>query len=305
LRRSLLELEAVHRGCKPSTLLFLTPEDVVDASIYLRSLALRSVVVSRRNPSPYFQIALTERVRLRAKVQVRIYVASRACDARAVAESNEKGDYSGTGMLLGYPDCCVAAAAARDRIFRDPLFGVDRQSNLVDAAIRASTDLNYACNILLRDSAVCQWGPASLISHYPCSFQCHQTMKLAQAHYEVLASKWPLWGLQLVELLRSPMVFWSDQLWPPQFWDEMAGIAQLGGMANLETNCISEGCSMPTGHGRTPGGTFPVGASEIEITKTETVFNLDNGKQAISHAAAGSPALLDWRSGKIRLDTEF
>ena len=299
LRHSLLEIATVRRGCKPAALISLTAAQLVAGSAYLREVEIRAVVASSSQPSAYAQIALPERLRLRSKPRIRVYIAASEDDARTLAECDQRGDYARVGELLGYPECCVTAAVARDTISYDNLFATERQSNLVDAALQASAHVDFACNVLLRESPVCQFGPASLISHYPCSFDCPRTINLAEAYYDILAEEWPLWALQLVELLRSPIVLWSDRWWPPQFWDELAGVAQLGGVADPEQRRVSGGWSMPIGLGRTPGGLLPMGAVEIEIRKDATAFCVCDAEQTVSHAAAGRPAVLDWRTGRI------
>ncbi len=303
LRCSQLELAAVRRGSKPAALLCLTTDQIVSSGAYLRALGLRFVVASNP-PSSFLQIALPERMHLRVEPRVRLYVARTDHAARSLAECEVQSDFSRLGALLGYPECCIAAAVARDRDVRDRLFDVERQTNLIYATLEASKSLNFACNILLRDSPVCQFGPSSLVSHYPCSFDCCKTADLARAFYDILADEWPLWSLQLVELLQSPLILWSDRWWPPHFWDEMAGVVQLGGTVDSSSRRISGGWSLPIGLGRTPGGALVADAIEIQIKEDATVFRLSHREHVISHAAAGSPVLLDWRRGHIERSCE-
>jgi len=305
LRRSLLELEAVRNGCKPAALILLTPSEFAAAMPHLRAYRLSIVAATPRKPPGYLQVGPGAREQLTAERQIKLCVAPNDRDARRLAECDERADYERVGMLLGYPECCVRAAAARDQIRRDDASGVKRQGNLIDAALSASTRLDASCNILLRESALGGHGPASIISHYPCSFDCPRTIALARTYHNVLVDKWPRWADQLGELLRSPILLWPDRSWPPEFWDEMAGVVQLGGSADRAIGRISNGSSLPLGFGRTPGGALPSGAVDIGISADATAFELADGtRQLISHAAAGPPVLLDWRTGQIKRHPE-
>ena len=301
LRHSLLELEAISRGCKPAALILLTAAEFAAAMPHLKASHLSIVAVTALKHRGYLQIGPQARERLRFERQIRLCVAPNERDARRLAEYDERSDYERVGMLLGYPECCVRAAAARDELRRDDGSGVERQANLIDAALAASTHLDVSCNILLRESALCGYGPASIISHYPCSFNCTRTSALADAYHHVLVDKWPRWARQLSELLRSPVLWWSDRFWPPQFWDEMAGVVQLGGNVDHGGRRISSGVSLPLGFGRTPDGSLPSGAVAIDIGVDVTAFHLPDGtQQLISHSSAGPPVLLDWCSGRVQ-----
>jgi hypothetical protein len=306
LRRSLLELEAVKNGGKPAALILLTASEFAAAMPHFRAYRLSIVAATPSKPPGYLQVGPDAREQLTAERQIKLCVAPNDRDARRLAEYDERADYERVGMLLGYPECCVLAAAARDQIRRDDASGVERQGNLIDAALAASTHLDVSCNILLRERALCGYGPASIISHYPCSFNCARTVALADTYHHLLVDKWPRWARQLEGLLRSPVLLWSDRSWPSQFWDEMAGVVHLGGSVDRRGQRISNGFSLPLGFGRTPGGSLPSGAVEIDIGVDATSFHLPDGtQQLISHASAGPPVLLDWRSGRMQRHAEL
>jgi hypothetical protein len=301
LRRSLLELEAVRTGCKPAALILLAPSEFAAAVPYLRDYRLSVVAATPRKPPEYLQVGPDAREQLTAESQIKLCVAPNDRDARRLAKYDERADYERVGVLLGYPECCVLAAAAHDQIRRDDASGVKRQGNLIDAALSASRRLDASCNILLRESALGGYGPASIISHYPCSFDCARTIALARTYHNVLVDRWPRWARQLGELLRSPVVLWSDRSWPAEFWDEMAAVVQLGGSVDRGMRRISKGSSLPLGFARTPGGPLPSNAVDIAIGAEATAFQLADGtRQFISHAAAGPPVLLDWRTGRMQ-----
>lgn len=69
------------------------------------------------------------------------------------------------GYMLGYPECCIKFF----RKYNDWL----RYSNLYQAYINTKDTPSFLCNPFLKDT------PFSYIYHMPCSYSCHETIKLA------------------------------------------------------------------------------------------------------------------------------
>lgn len=69
------------------------------------------------------------------------------------------------GYVLGYPECCIKFF----RKYNDWL----RYSNLYEAYINTKGAPSFLCNPFLKDTSF------SYIYHMPCSYSCHETIKLA------------------------------------------------------------------------------------------------------------------------------
>jgi len=99
------------------------------------------------------------------------------------------------GRLLGYPDCCVEPFCALERRWPNRL-------PILAAAERTERFEPRLNNLALDRFA---W-----IAHFPCRYDCPESLRLANAAAEALAARSPDLVRSIDALLGLPRVWWSD-----------------------------------------------------------------------------------------------
>src|SRR3712207_3206339 len=113
LRAFAVQIQCVCEGIKPACLFGMNVDQLGDSLAYLRSLNL-SIAVEQypTRPTSFAQASPAYRAEALAKPRVRVYVAKSATAAKRLAKLEIKErDYRAAGLALGYPVCCVEAAA--------------------------------------------------------------------------------------------------------------------------------------------------------------------------------------------------
>jgi len=302
LRSSALQIQSLLDGIKPACRLSMTAEELRASISYLKSLDCRfvieQVVVSE---TLYAQLSPRRRQQLTAKARVRVYLAKSAADARRVAKlESADPDYYALGLALGYPVCCVEAAAKQDLPHIDEEHGIFRQANLNAAAVRASSTADFRCNQFLAESDLEGVGPVSVIAHYPCTLGCRETAAMGHAALESSARAWPIWTITLCELLRAPVLYWSDDSWPPEYWDEYSGLALLEAREVGPGEWRSILPARLLGSALTPAGTVPSFVVRVKTVGDGILFENATG-DTVNHSfeQCGRPWIIDWRSGRV------
>lgn len=140
---------------------------------------------------------------------VSVAVAADAPDAVALLRAEDAGDDAAVGALLGYPDCCTRAFAARwPRACRES--SGDVAGDLVQQD--GPGPHPYATNVLVR------YLGASLVEHFPCRWSCRASLVAARRHEAALARFEP----QRTRALRQ-------ELLAPVLWSPDAGVVALRG----------------------------------------------------------------------------
>ncbi|MEC9071077.1 MAG: hypothetical protein VX938_01805, partial [Myxococcota bacterium] len=121
--------------------------------------------------------------------------AERARTLDRMAADDADHDARELGRLLGYPDCCVEAFCALERRWPNRL-------PILAAAERTERFEPRLNNLALDRFA---W-----IAHFPCRYDCVESLALANAAAESLSARSPELVAALDELLALPRVWWSD-----------------------------------------------------------------------------------------------
>ena len=102
------------------------------------------------------------------------------------------------GRLLGYPDCCASAFARRWKAA-----ATEHQGDVVAACIASSGDgpHDWRVNILGR------YFGSELIQHFPCRFDCAQSIALAAQNDRLLASWEPALHASFRGILDAPVLY--------------------------------------------------------------------------------------------------
>ncbi len=300
LRSWLLQLHGVAEGQKPTCRLTLLCEELPTCLEYFQSLGLE--VLIDEPPSDALGFG-PQSPRLRAEMQrlkhVRVYLARSRSDARDLYRAEVKAkDYADIGLRLGYPVCCVEAAEAADEMTWNSEAQEWRQTNLVAVGIEASTRVDFRCNHLLTESSIASFGPVSCIAHYPCRLDCGASLEIGEVALSIASRRWPRWHEVLIPFLKAPVLYWPDTNWPPDFWQEYAGLALLGATIRDDGTWSSERAALPLGSDDLPFPSQGIIAGSLQDgivlvqSPTATLF--------LSFELLGEPWLISWEAGTVR-----
>jgi hypothetical protein len=302
LRAEALQIECMLAGIKPGCRLSLTANELQESIAYLRALNC-ALIIEQVPPTKvsYAQMSPQRRLKFNTQPRVRVYLAKSAADAQRLRRlESVEFNYKALGLALGYPECCVSAALKRDQTYFDEAQQEWRQTNLNSAAVRASAAADFRCNHLLVESELYSAGPLSAIAHYPCKLDCRESVAIAQYALELCAHAWPLWAIALCELMRGPVLYWSDDAWPALYWDEYCGLALIGGRPGRDREWSSPLPAILLGTDSTPAGELPDDVVKIKAVKDHLLLQRASGDVLrFSLKDNGAPHIIDWRSGHI------
>lgn len=108
-------------------------------------------------------------------------------------------DHEKFGRILGYPDCCV-------RFFRDISMKINRNGFVSDVMGRTRGKPPYD----FRNNFISQYFGFSLLSHFPCSFNCRNSARLAEKYFSVIRSYSKEWAQKFTDYQKSAILFTED-----------------------------------------------------------------------------------------------
>ncbi|GEM_PF-705611 len=122
-----------------------------------------------------------------------IYLALSPELAQEAKMADYMDDHAALGKLLGYPECCV-------RFFAENAGAVKDDDDYVRLALRHSSVRHAELNILPR------YFDVTLLSHFPCSFDCSTSLQLATRYLETIRKH--SYGLaeHVMNTLRKPAI---------------------------------------------------------------------------------------------------
>jgi len=123
-----------------------------------------------------------------------IYLSKHESLAERAKVADFLNDHEQLGTLLGYPKCCV------DHFRHVKTNEFIYANNYVKPALENSSFKVSMINILPRHVDV------SLISHYPCSFDCTQSINIAEQHLGVIRKHAPELADYMLDILKSPVI---------------------------------------------------------------------------------------------------
>lgn len=151
---------------------------------------------------------LSTRVRLGGSGQEILYVArdeERAAallEAEAVSLCGTNASIEGhreLGRLLGYPRCCVDAFVARLTELESPIVGQSEDHLAVRDALGRTEIAHGRLNPTPQD------GGSTLISYYPCRFDCTVSLRYGEAVFGKIAERWPRHSGEVRRRLMAPV----------------------------------------------------------------------------------------------------
>lgn len=151
--------------------------------------------------------------------------------AKKLAEAIQQGDFKRSGLISGYPECCIDffVSKVRDQYF-DPVWqqAKNTDENIIkefdDNRIRLSKEMDPFIFTGFR-----HWG-IRMVPHLPCSFDCEESSEFAQQWYDLFFSENEPLALKTKEMMD----------WPIE-WDALKGIALISTPVN-KISVKSVGC---------------------------------------------------------------
>jgi hypothetical protein len=128
--------------------------------------------------------------------EVFAYVSKSSSLANKAKIADEEHNYQELGLLLGYPKCCIDFYGKSKNKLNDFVFSINNNTSKIKG--------NYKTNFCLRCFDI------SLIQHFPCSFNCKETVKLAERYETFLDKYFPEILKELKSNLKS-VVFYSEK----------------------------------------------------------------------------------------------
>jgi hypothetical protein len=122
------------------------------------------------------------------------YISKKKGVAAEAKKAEESGDNDEFGKILGYPECCRKTFLAKSGVFKD---------NVLTTLNETRQDPPYS----FYNNFVAQYFGFSLLSHFPCSFNCVKSARLAESYLKALETYSSGLARQFVEFQKSSILF--------------------------------------------------------------------------------------------------
>lgn len=194
-----LEVLSVIEGVKPAARM-LCHEDKIDGTIAaLRQLDLKEAqlgykVLKDTSEGSYVERSFRVPLSHPKKGHAILYISKKESLAKKAREQESKGDHLGLGLLLGYPECCCAFFAKN--------FSEGKTDLTLDSLKNSDGfEFPFEMNIAARHF------DASLLSHFPCSFGCEDSLALAKKNMDILEKHDPQVAQEFMKALKSAVLY--------------------------------------------------------------------------------------------------
>lgn len=126
-----------------------------------------------------------------------VYISKSKDRAMFLKLLESKGDDKAVGKVLGYPECCT-------EFFENYK---DQQKKIQNDYIlpALSDSKGYEFSFVLNHAA--RYFDRTLLSHFPCNFNCEESKKIAQERLNLLEERYPEISKELKEKLRGAIVY--------------------------------------------------------------------------------------------------
>lgn len=224
-----VEFLAVRGGIKPSGRFTASRKSAAEL---VERLKHESMCVDTYDPDPlewgYRRATLAERDAATRR-DIRVYYACTPAALDAAMQAQVAKDDDALGLALGYPPCCIAANA---------VLGTLEMTDMVRVARCPGNSPDWRLNLFLTELEVGAGSPWYLISHFPCSLSCAQSIAYASAVLAELSATVPGFAARLEDALRLPVLV-RDERDPPEARRYGNSGAILHGMTVAGTTCYS------------------------------------------------------------------
>ncbi len=129
-----------------------------------------------------------------------MYLSKSKEKAEKAKKLEAENDHINLGMTLGYPKCCCE--------FFNKNFEIEskNKNDFTLTTLRESENYKFPFynNIAARHFDI------SLLNHFPCNFNCKESMKIAEKNLKIIKKYSNEWGLIVEGILRSSVLYTRD-----------------------------------------------------------------------------------------------
>ncbi len=139
-----------------------------------------------------------------------VYIARSPELAQDIKTADFLDDHAVVGKLLGYPSCCIDFFVQNKEKIKD-------DDDYVRLALEHSSIRHAELNVLAR------YFDVGLISHFPCSFDCNESLQLALRCAKAVKGRSYGLGEYILNVLRKPVIFTEQDGIHLLFHDQQEG----------------------------------------------------------------------------------
>jgi cyclic pyranopterin phosphate synthase len=191
----------VKSGFKPLMRLFIYPNEYKKLEAFIKGQSLFIAHSDYKVPPEFW--AAEEALPLDSKEGMIYAYVSKSEELLEKAKVYEGYDFNTHnhkkfGRLLGYPSCCIDFFLKNNK---------RPHPEFVNRAIEKSNKFSFYLNNLL-------WGtPYHIISHFPCSYDCKESIEYAKKAFKIIRKEEPLFGSELECYLKLPVLYLDLNKW--------------------------------------------------------------------------------------------
>ena len=196
-----LEILYVKEGAKPAARIIVDEEKADELIKYLDGLSIvksdfkiKKEVDERRQ---YSDKGIRLPVSSKENGQVFLYLSKSIEKAESAKRLEEENRHMELGIALGYPECCAE--------FFNKNFPIEskKQNDYTLAALKNSQGYKFPfyTNTAIRHLDL------TLLSHFPCSFNCKNSIELAKKNLDTLEKHSRELGLIFQGMLKGPVIY--------------------------------------------------------------------------------------------------
>ncbi len=123
-----------------------------------------------------------------------LYVSLDVEPAREAKSLEKRQKHAELGMVLGYPKCCC-------EFFEEKYDKFNTDLTLDTLKNSQGFEFPFHTNIAARHF------DAALLSHFPCSFSCKQSIAIGKRNVEMMGKYAPQIAAEMIAMLKSPIVY--------------------------------------------------------------------------------------------------
>ncbi len=125
------------------------------------------------------------------------YVSKKGSLADKARRAESRGNSVALGRLLGYPECCIT------QFKKEESAAAKRNNDFISYSFRASKGISYPwqANYCMRVFDI------SLISHFPCSFHCQGSLKIAVKNRDIIEKHDPDMAAYFSSALKGGVIY--------------------------------------------------------------------------------------------------
>ncbi|MBI4439553.1 hypothetical protein HY638_01115 [Candidatus Woesearchaeota archaeon] len=175
-----LEILALIKGNKAGARILVREDDAKAMCDFLDGIGIQTVSsdfkVLKTDAGAYSDAGEKTKADDARKGYYVFYLSKDRSEAEKIKALEERNDHYNLGIALGYPECCC-------RFFRENFSEKNTDLTLSTLGNSNGFRFDFRSNIAMRHFDV------SLLFHFPCSFKCKESMKIAKENLRILGGE--------------------------------------------------------------------------------------------------------------------